>query len=69
MTHFDGNRKFIDIKVGDWRPINFCLAPFYLPFPSNIINEKCEEGSGEYKDKCMGVWSIDDIRKSLQNIK
>lgn len=69
MTHFTSDREFRDISTGDWRPINFCKAPFNFPAPEEIINEGCLEGNGIFLDKSIGKWRLNDIRKSLQKLK
>lgn len=50
-----------DIATGDWRRLNFDIKPFFFPKPILIINEKCTEGGGRFKDKSMALWFIDDI--------
>jgi hypothetical protein len=47
--------------VGKWRPLNMQLPPFNFPNPICIINEKCTEGEGEFKDKSLGLWRLKDI--------
>jgi hypothetical protein len=44
-----------------WRPINLELAPFLLPSPIKLINEKCTEGDGAFEDKSIGIWKIADL--------
>jgi glycosyltransferase involved in cell wall biosynthesis len=48
-------------NVGKWRPLNMQLPPFNFPNPICIINEKCSEGEGEFKDKSLGLWRLKDI--------
>jgi glycosyltransferase involved in cell wall biosynthesis len=48
-------------NVGKWRPLNMQLPPFNFPNPICIINEKCPEGEGEFKDKSLGLWRLEDI--------
>lgn len=69
ITHFTGNRPFIDIKTGQWRPINFCIHPFNFNEPLRIINEGCLEGNGTFADKSIGIWDRLQIIKSLQNMQ
>jgi len=59
FTNRPGNR---DIAAGDWRPLNLCAAPFLLPAPRHMINEKCPEGCGAFADKSLGVWLLADIQ-------
>jgi len=44
-----------------WRPLNLELAPFLLPPPIKLINEKCSEAGGEFGDKSIGIWKIADL--------
>lgn len=69
ITHFYGDRLFNNITTGQWRPINFCLPPFNFEKPILLINEDCKENNGAFNDKSMGVWTIEQIRKALQNMK
>jgi hypothetical protein len=64
-TTFTDRKKNHDIRTGQWRVINLEVAPFLLPRPLKIINEECTEDSGNYKDKSLGLWRIEDIRESL----
>ncbi|NCO02871.1 MAG: glycosyltransferase [Alphaproteobacteria bacterium] len=44
---------------GIWRTLNLQKAPYNLPKPLKIINEKCpQKGFG---DKSLGLWRLDDI--------
>jgi hypothetical protein len=61
FTHRQRNRN---IATGQWREINLELGPFSFPGPLKIINEECSEGE-EYKDKSLGLWKVDDIRKCV----
>ena len=54
-----------NIITGQWRRLNLNSAPFNLPVPLKIINEKCTEANGSYKDKSLGLWKISDVVKSL----
>ena len=50
-----------NIITGDWRPINLQIKPFNFPSPISLINEKCTEGNGKFKDKSMALWQISEI--------
>jgi len=52
-----------------WRPMNIMREPYDLPFPFDIIVENCTEANGIYKDKCLGIWKVDDLRNHLFNKK
>lgn len=66
-TTFINRTENVDILTGQWRPLNLQLAPFYLPQPVMIIDEKCEAGEGNYADKSLGLWKISDIKLALSN--
>jgi len=61
MTHFTRSAANSDIALGEWRPLNFLLSPFALPTPIRIINEKCAENNGAYKDKSLALWRLADL--------
>jgi Methyltransferase domain len=56
MTTFPDFSPNHDIISGDWRPLNLEIAPFNLPKPVRVINEKCREGGGVFADKSLGLW-------------
>ncbi len=60
-TSFTNCRENFDITTGDWRVLNLENAPFYLPKPIRLINENCSEHKGLFKDKCLGMWRVDDL--------
>jgi glycosyltransferase involved in cell wall biosynthesis len=60
-TTFTGRDSNIDIKTGDWRTLNLQLAPFNFPEPIKVINEGCTQFNGDYSDKSLGLWKIQDI--------
>ena len=60
MTNFPEIAVNLDISDGDWRPLNFELAPFHFPPPLRTIDEKCSEGDGAYRDKSLALWNILD---------
>jgi SAM-dependent methyltransferase len=53
-----------DIATGDWRPINLERAPFLLPAPSFVIDERCHHTDGIYRDKRLALW---DVRSSVES--
>jgi hypothetical protein len=57
----DGPDQNLDITTGDWRIINLEKAPFNLPEPIKIINEKCTEANGSYADKSLGLWKLQQL--------
>ncbi|MCS3729730.1 class I SAM-dependent methyltransferase [Bradyrhizobium betae] len=48
FPEWDANR---DCEDGDWRALNMERAPFNWPAPRALINERCEEGGGGWRDK------------------
>ena len=47
-----------DITTGDWRILNMERPPFNLPAPLRLINERCTEGGGQFRDKSLGLWVV-----------
>ncbi|PIT02043.1 hypothetical protein TSA1_15665 [Bradyrhizobium nitroreducens] len=50
-----------DCEDGDWRALNMMKAPFGWPAPRELIDERCEEGEGGWRDKSLGLWRLDDL--------
>lgn len=63
MTTFTNLSENIDVQDGDWRPLNFEVAPFSFGKPERIINEHCAEVNGAYADKSLALWKIDSLPK------
>lgn len=63
-TTFTKTNRNIDIATGQWRALNFLMAPFYFPDPLWIINEN--HPKEEYSDKSLALWKIDDIRVAVR---
>jgi glycosyltransferase involved in cell wall biosynthesis len=59
-THFPGRSNY-DIPTGAWRPLDLCAPPINLPTPHAIVNEGCLEWYGEFNDKSLGLWKLDDL--------
>ncbi|MER7013809.1 class I SAM-dependent methyltransferase [Saccharopolyspora sp. NPDC000359] len=64
-TTFPDLEVNVDVETGDWRPLNFQLAPFAFPEPLEVITEGCEEGDGHYADKALGLWRVTDLPEQL----
>ncbi|MFJ6199254.1 class I SAM-dependent methyltransferase [Micromonospora sp. NPDC092111] len=70
-TFTDRAENSDDIEAGGWRPLNLQRAPFALPEPFRLINERCtevhryeEDGVQielRFPDKSIGVWRIADL--------
>ncbi len=58
FSEWDGNR---DCEDGDWRALNIEKAPFNWPAPRVVINERCDEGGGGWRDKSLGLWRLDEL--------
>lgn len=50
-----------DCEDGDWRALNMTTAPFDWPRPREVINERCDEGGGGWRDKSLGLWRLDEL--------
>jgi hypothetical protein len=60
-TTFPGRPQQPDVRVGGWRPLNLQAPPFSLPPPLLIIDERCSEGGGAFRDKSLGLWRVADL--------
>jgi len=60
-TTFPEHSKNIDIVTGDWRTLNLQAEPFNFSQPLKVFNENCTEGKGEYSDKSLALYLLDDI--------
>jgi hypothetical protein len=50
-----------DCEDGDWRALNMTGAPLNWPQPRELIDERCEEGDGGWRDKSLGLWRLDEL--------
>ncbi|MGY3035161.1 hypothetical protein ACVIIV_004331 [Bradyrhizobium sp. USDA 4354] len=62
VTTFPEWEENRDCEDGDWRALNMEKAPFNWPPPRELINERCEEGGGGWRDKSLGLWRLEDVR-------
>lgn len=53
-THFPLVTENKDIKTGEWRPLNFCLAPFNFSQPMLVIKETTSV-------KTMALWKLSHL--------
>ena len=60
-TTFPDEETNQDITTGDWRVLNLQKAPFHFPEPLQLIDERCTEGGGQFRDKSLGLWRVDDL--------
>lgn len=52
-------KRNTDIITGSWRPLNLEQAPFALPPPIRLLNERCPQA--EFADKSLGLWRISEL--------
>lgn len=64
-TTFPSRPRNRDVVTGEWRRLNLEIQPFSFSKPLRIVNEQCMEEKGAHKDKSLGLWPIEAIRKSL----
>lgn len=67
-TTYTMRKENTDIPTGCWRPVNLQIPPFNFPAPLTLINEGCTDEDlffGSHRDKCLGLWRIEDIRERL----
>jgi len=50
-----------DAVTGDWRVLNLERPPFRFPVPLRLLNEKCTEGGGVFRDKSLGLWRVEHL--------
>ena len=55
-----------DCEDGDWRALDMTKAPFDWPAPLELIDERCEEGDGGWRDKSLGLWRLDALPDRLR---
>jgi len=60
-THYTKPRANKDIVTGDWRAINFLLAPYNFPQPIKTVVDTVPSNAGEYADKVMALWEISSL--------
>jgi hypothetical protein len=60
-TTFPGQSSNDDIVTGDWRPLNLQAPPYSFPASIELINERCTEGQGRFRDKSLGLWRTSDL--------
>jgi hypothetical protein len=67
-TTFTARNENRSIATGQWRPLNLQCEPIGLPPPLKLIVEGCTELDGEFPDKSLGLWKIDDIRDCVAKV-
>jgi hypothetical protein len=66
-TTFTSRPRNCNIVTGQWRPLNLEVLPFSFPPPLQTINEERYEDEGEFSDKSLGLWRVEDIAQCLAN--
>lgn len=61
-TTFINRHNNIDIITGNWRTLNLEIAPFNFPKPIALFIENCTEDNGNFSDKAMALYNIEDIK-------
>jgi hypothetical protein len=49
-----------DVPTGGWRVLNMEAAPFHFPPPLALVDERCMNGGGLYRDKRLGLWTLQE---------
>ena len=60
-TTFTGARPNVDTSDCNWRTLNLTLAPFGFPAPALLLDERCSEVGGAYRDKSIAAWRLDEL--------
>lgn len=60
-TDFTACENNEDIVTGDWRTLNFELAPFNFPKPISVLVEGCLQNDGLYQDKSLALWDLSKL--------
>jgi len=60
-TTFIDRSRNRNVRTGGWRVLNLQAAPFRLPAPLALIDERCHHLGGFYRDKRLGLWAMDSI--------
>jgi len=64
-TTFPNTSENYDIVSGGWRSLNFQIEPFNFPDPIQNIKENYKSYNGEYEDKAMAIYKIEDLKLML----
>jgi hypothetical protein len=68
-TTFPEWRTNGDCEDGDWRALNFELAPFGWGPPAELVNENCSEAGDGWRDKSLGVWRLTELPGEVKHGK
>lgn len=59
VTTYPRTGSAIDIRTGDWRPLNLQQPPFAFPEPIMMVNERSKKRG--FPDKSLALWRIADL--------
>ena len=57
-TTFVNHSRNRDVTTGGWRPLNLQAAPFSLPAPLALVDERIAHAGGHHRDKRLGLWKL-----------
>jgi len=57
-TTFISHSRNRDVPTGGWRALNLQAAPFSFPAPLALVDERCTQFDGLYRDKRLGLWEL-----------
>jgi hypothetical protein len=60
-TTFTDRRENGNTSQGQWRPLNLERPPFNFPAPSRILDERCTEAGGAFRDKSLALWRLEQL--------
>jgi hypothetical protein len=61
-TTFVDTARNVDIRTGGgWRALNLQAPPFSFPEPLELIDERCIDYGGRYRDKRLGLWRMEAV--------
>lgn len=60
-TTYPQRERNEELPVEFWRPLNLKKPPFCLPVPLEMITEGSTERGGEFADKSLALWRVQDL--------
>jgi hypothetical protein len=51
-----------DVRTGQWRTLNLQVSPFAFPPPLLLVDERCTDWAGHYRDKRLAVWPLASLK-------
>lgn len=65
ISHYRDCAVNVEIASGDFRPVNLCLTPFFLPPPRETIAEQSRMAAGAFTDRALALWSVAEVGAAL----